>query len=28
MGLVPYHQWAERAPSAMRVWLPARGQER
>ncbi|NGN66001.1 glycoside hydrolase family 127 protein [Streptomyces sp. A7024] len=21
--LVPYHQWAERGPSAMRVWLPA-----
>ncbi|MGP3988690.1 glycoside hydrolase family 127 protein [Streptomyces sp. 3N207] len=24
LPLVPYHQWAERAPSAMRVWLPAR----
>lgn len=23
MTLVPYHQWAERARSAMRVWLPA-----
>ncbi|MFF8847594.1 glycoside hydrolase family 127 protein [Streptomyces sp. NPDC015127] len=23
LPLVPYHQWAERAPSAMRVWLPA-----
>ncbi|RIQ19592.1 glycoside hydrolase family 127 protein [Jiangella rhizosphaerae] len=22
--LVPYHRWAERGPSAMRVWLPAR----
>ena len=20
--LVPYHEWAERGPSAMRVWLP------
>ncbi|MFE0880021.1 glycoside hydrolase family 127 protein [Streptomyces smyrnaeus] len=28
LGLVPYHQWAERAPSAMRVWLPARDQDR
>ncbi|UYQ65002.1 glycoside hydrolase family 127 protein [Streptomyces peucetius] len=23
LTLVPYHQWAERARSAMRVWLPA-----
>ncbi len=22
LPLVPYHRWAERAPSAMRVWLP------
>ena len=22
LTLVPYHQWAERGPSAMRVWLP------
>lgn len=21
--LVPYHSWAERGPSTMRVWLPA-----
>jgi uncharacterized protein len=21
--LVPYHDWAERGPSTMRVWLPA-----
>ncbi|MET9864449.1 beta-L-arabinofuranosidase domain-containing protein [Streptomyces smyrnaeus] len=27
LGLVPYHHWAERAPCAMRVWLPARRQE-
>ncbi len=26
--LVPYHQWAERGPSAMRVWLPAAGGDR
>lgn len=24
MRLVPYHSWAERGPSAMRVWLPER----
>jgi len=23
LPLVPYHRWAERGPSAMRVWLPA-----
>ena len=22
--LVPYHQWAERGPSTMRVWIPQR----
>jgi DUF1680 family protein len=22
--LVPYHDWAERGPSTMRVWLPGR----
>jgi uncharacterized protein len=21
--LVPYHDWAERGPSTMRVWLPS-----
>ncbi|MNU02028.1 hypothetical protein D3C72_2456110 [compost metagenome] len=21
--LVPYHEWAERGPSTMRVWIPA-----
>ncbi|MGW0735172.1 glycoside hydrolase family 127 protein [Streptomyces sp. NPDC002851] len=24
LALIPYHRWAERAPTAMRVWLPAR----
>jgi uncharacterized protein len=23
--LVPYHDWAERGPSTMRVWLPILG---
>ena len=23
VALVPYHDWAERGPSTMRVWLPA-----
>jgi DUF1680 family protein len=22
LALIPYHRWAERGPSAMRVWLP------
>jgi uncharacterized protein len=24
LSLTPYHQWAERGPTAMRIWLPAR----
>lgn len=24
LALLPYHQWAERGPTAMRVWLPVR----
>jgi DUF1680 family protein len=23
--LIPYHRWAQRGPSTMRVWLPVRG---
>jgi DUF1680 family protein len=23
VALVPYHEWAERGPSTMRVWIPA-----
>jgi DUF1680 family protein len=26
MSLIPYHRWAERGPSAMRVWIPAQSQ--
>ncbi|MEV0173917.1 hypothetical protein AB0I00_22695 [Streptomyces sp. NPDC050803] len=25
MTLVPYHSWANRGPSTMRVWLPTTG---
>jgi DUF1680 family protein len=24
LRLIPYHRWAERGPSTMRVWLPER----
>ena len=23
VALVPYHDWAERGPSTMRIWIPA-----
>ena len=25
LRLIPYHRWAERGPSTMRVWLPEQG---